>query len=55
MLGTCEKMVIDKDNTTVVNGAGAKENIDGRVAQIRAHMENTTSDYDMEETSRAFG
>ncbi len=48
MLGRCEKIVIDKDNTTVVNGAGAKEDIDGRVAQIRAHMENTTSDYDME-------
>ncbi len=48
MLGTCEKIVIDKDNTTVVNGAGSKEAINGRVAQIRAHMENTTSDYDME-------
>ncbi|RLD43814.1 MAG: chaperonin GroEL [Bacteroidetes bacterium] len=48
MLGTCEKIVIDKDNTTVVNGAGTKEAINGRVAQIRAHMENTTSDYDME-------
>ena len=48
MLGRCEKIVIDKDNTTVVNGVGTKEAIDGRVAQIRAHIENTTSDYDME-------
>ncbi|MCK5846352.1 MAG: chaperonin GroEL [Bacteroidales bacterium] len=48
MLGTCEKIVIDKDNTTVVNGAGTKDAIQARVSQIRAHMENTTSDYDME-------
>ena len=48
MLGRCEKIVIDKDNTTVVNGVGTKEDIEARVSQIRAHMENTTSDYDME-------
>ncbi|OYT10798.1 MAG: chaperonin GroEL [Bacteroidetes bacterium 4572_112] len=48
MLGRCEKIVIDKDNTTVVNGVGTKEDIGARVSQIRAHMENTTSDYDME-------
>lgn len=48
MLGTCEKVVIDKDNTTIVNGAGSQENIKGRVNQIKAQMESTTSDYDRE-------
>jgi chaperonin GroEL len=48
MLGTAEKVEIDKDNTTVVNGAGAKENIQARIAQIKAQMEATTSDYDRE-------
>ncbi len=48
MLGRCEKIVIDKDNTTIVNGVGTKEDISARVSQIKAHMENTTSDYDME-------
>ncbi len=48
MLGTSEKVVIDKDNTTVVNGAGQKELIDARVAQIKAQIETTTSDYDKE-------
>jgi len=47
-LGTAEKINIDKDNTTVVNGAGAKENIVARVNQIKSQMENTTSDYDRE-------
>ncbi len=47
-LGTAEKILIDKDNTTVVNGAGAKENIEARIAQIKQHIENTTSDYDRE-------
>jgi len=47
-LGTAEKVVIDKDNTTVINGAGNKEEIDARVAQIKAQMETTTSDYDRE-------
>ncbi len=48
MLGTCEKIVIDKENTTVVNGDGAKENIDARVNQIKAQIESSTSDYDKE-------
>ncbi|MBZ0205842.1 MAG: chaperonin GroEL [Flavobacteriales bacterium] len=48
MLGTAEKISIDKDNTTIVNGAGKKADITGRVAQIKAQIENTTSDYDKE-------
>jgi chaperonin GroEL len=48
MLGTAEKIVIDKENTTIVNGAGDKANIDGRVKQIKAQIETTTSDYDKE-------
>jgi len=48
MLGRAEKVEIDKDNTTIINGAGNKETIDGRVAQIRAQMETSTSDYDKE-------
>jgi chaperonin GroEL len=47
-LGTAEKINIDKDNTTVVNGAGTKDNIVARVNQIKSQMENTTSDYDRE-------
>src|SRR5690554_26542 len=48
MLGTAEKVEIDKDNTTIVNGSGDKKAIEGRVAQIRAQMETSTSDYDKE-------
>jgi chaperonin GroEL len=48
MLGTAEKIEIDKDNTTVINGAGNKGDIQARVAQIRAQMEASTSDYDRE-------
>jgi chaperonin GroL len=48
MLGTAEKVTINKDNTTIVNGAGAKEAIETRVAQIKAQIETTTSDYDRE-------
>jgi len=48
MLGTCEKISIDKENTTIVNGDGAKENIDARVSQIKAQIEASTSDYDKE-------
>lgn len=47
-LGTAEKIEIDKDNTTIVNGAGKKEEIDLRVNQIKAQIESTTSDYDRE-------
>jgi len=48
MLGTAEKVTIDKDNTTVVNGGGDEAKIKGRVAQIKAQMETSTSDYDKE-------
>ncbi|MBN1949823.1 MAG: chaperonin GroEL [Bacteroidales bacterium] len=48
MLGTCEKVTIDKENTTIVNGSGDKVNIDARVKQIKSQIENTTSDYDRE-------
>jgi len=47
-LGTAEKIEIDKDNTTIVNGAGKKEEIDLRVNQIKAQIESTSSDYDRE-------
>lgn len=47
-LGTCEKIAIDKDNTTIVNGSGTKEAIASRVNQIKAQIESTTSDYDKE-------
>ncbi|MFM7021483.1 MAG: chaperonin GroEL [Flavobacteriales bacterium] len=48
MLGRAEKITVDKDNTTVVNGAGKKADIKARVAQIKAQIETTTSDYDKE-------
>ena len=48
MLGTCEKVTIDKDNTTVVNGSGAADGIKARVNQIKSQIETTTSDYDRE-------
>ena len=48
LLGTAEKVEIDKDNTTVINGAGRKDDIKARVAQIKAQIEATTSDYDKE-------
>jgi chaperonin GroEL len=48
MLGRAKKVVIDKENTTIVNGAGAKKDIEARVAQIKAQIEETTSDYDRE-------
>ena len=48
LLGKCEKVVIDKENTTIVNGAGEKRNIEGRIKQIKSQMETTTSDYDKE-------
>jgi chaperonin GroEL len=47
-LGTAEKVIIDKDNTIIVNGAGDPELIKARVAQIKQQIENTTSDYDKE-------
>ncbi|MBK8846596.1 MAG: chaperonin GroEL [Bacteroidetes bacterium] len=47
-LGTCEKITIDKDNTTLVGGVGSKDDITARVNQIKAQIETTTSDYDKE-------
>lgn len=48
MLGRAKKVVIDKENTTIVNGAGTKKDIEARVTQIKAQIEETTSDYDSE-------
>ena len=48
MLGTAKSVTISKDNTTIVGGAGSKEAIDARIAQIKGEMENTTSDFDRE-------
>ncbi|MFN4011765.1 MAG: chaperonin GroEL [Pannonibacter sp.] len=48
MLGKAEKVSISKENTTIVDGAGSKDDIQGRVAQIKAQIEETTSDYDRE-------
>lgn len=48
MLGTAEKVTVSKDNTTIVNGAGGKENIQERIGQIKNEMANTTSSYDKE-------
>lgn len=47
-LGQAEKVVVDKDNTTIINGAGEADNIKARVSQIKAQIETTTSDYDRE-------
>src|SRR5512139_706029 len=47
-LGRCKRVTIDKDNTTIVEGAGKKGDIEGRIKQIRAQIEETTSDYDRE-------
>lgn len=47
-LGTCEKITIDKDNTTIVNGGGTNDLIQARINQIKAQIETTTSDYDRE-------
>lgn len=48
MLGTAEKITVNKDNTVIVNGAGSKDNIHTRIAQIKAQIASTTSDYDRE-------
>src|SRR5205085_4982382 len=47
-LGRCKRVVVDKDNTTLIDGAGKKADIEGRIKQIRAQIEETTSDYDRE-------
>ena len=48
MLGRAKKVIVEKENTTIVNGQGKKADIDGRIAQIKAQIEETTSDYDRE-------
>jgi chaperonin GroEL len=48
MLGTAKRVVLDKDDTTIIGGAGKKEEIEGRCTQLRAQIEETTSDYDKE-------
>ena len=48
MLGSAERVTIDKDNTTIVNGSGEKKEIEGRVGQIKSQIETTTSDFDKE-------
>ena len=48
MLGKAKRVRIEKENTTIIDGAGAKKDIDGRIAQIKAQIEETTSDYDKE-------
>ena len=53
MLGTARRVIVDKDNTTIVGGSGAKANVEGRVAQIRKQIELTTSEYDREKLGRA--
>ncbi|NLD22101.1 MAG: chaperonin GroEL [Bacteroidales bacterium] len=55
MLGQAEKVVITKDNTTIVNGCGDKEDIHNRVAQIRKQVEATTSDYEREKLQERLG
>jgi chaperonin GroEL len=53
MLGKAKKVMIEKENTTIVSGAGKKKDIDGRIAQIKAEIEETTSDYDREKAGQA--
>ena len=55
MLGTAETITIDKDNTTIVNGAGKASDIKARVSQIKAQIETTTSDYDKEKLAKLAG
>jgi Chaperonin GroEL (HSP60 family) len=55
LLGTAETVTIDKDNTTIVNGTGDASQIKARVKQIKAQIDTTTSDYDKEKLTRAFG
>src|SRR3984893_5766260 len=47
-LGRAKRIVVDKDNTTIIDGAGKKADIEGRIKQLRAQIEETTSDYDRE-------
>jgi chaperonin GroEL len=48
MLGSCDRVTVDKENTTIIGGKGKRADIDGRIAQIRKQIEDTTSDYDKE-------
>src|SRR5262249_6208705 len=54
-LGRAKKVVVDKDNTTIVEGAGKSSNIEGRIKQIRAQIDETTSDYDRERLQKLAG
>ena len=54
-LGTVKKIVVTKDNTTMIGGAGSKEDVAARVAEIEAQMENTTSDYDKKRMAERLG
>ena len=54
-LGKAKRITIDKDNTTIVDGAGARSALEGRVKQIRAQIEETTSDYDREKLAGTLG
>src|SRR6266536_2840351 len=47
-LGQAKRVTVDKDNTTIIDGAGKKKDIEGRIKQLRAQVEETTSDYDRE-------
>ncbi len=53
-LGRAKKIIIDKDNTTVIDGAGDRKSLEGRVKQIRAQVEETTSDYDAKSSRSAW-
>jgi chaperonin GroEL len=55
MLGRAKKVMIDKENTTIVGGAGKKADIQARIAQIKAQIEETTSDYDREKLQERLG
>jgi chaperonin GroEL len=52
-LGRAKRITVDKDNTTIIDGAGAQKDIEARVKQIRAQVEETTSDYDREKLQGA--
>src|SRR2546425_2363766 len=54
-LGRAKKVVVDKDNTTIVEGSGKSKEIEGRIKQIRAQIEETTSDYDREKLQERLG
>src|SRR3989304_6664413 len=54
-LGRAKRIIVDKDNTTIVEGAGKKSAIEGRINQMRAQIEETTSDYDKEKLQERLG